>query len=120
MGADVIGVAGTAQYQAEHLMATSIGFRLYLDHERQLYKALGITSQGFLAFIFNMAAWMRYLRALVRNKRQYRITGHYSTLPAIAVVMPNGRVPYLYKGTGIGDYPTLEVMLEQVAVATAL
>ena len=100
-------------------MATTIGYRLYLDYDRKLYGALGVTSQSLFAFVFNLAAWIRYLRALARNKRQYRITGHYSTLPAIAIILPDGRVPYLYKGTGIGDYPPLQVMLEQLAAATA-
>lgn len=119
MGADVIGVAGSAQYQAEHLMKTSIGFRLYLDYERELYTALGIRSQSLLAFVLNIPAWIRYVRALARTRRQYRITGHYSTLPAVAIVLPDGTVPYLYKGTGIGDYPPIDVILKQLAATTA-
>lgn len=119
MGAKIIGVASSAQYQAEHLMDTTIPFPLYLDYDRALYAALDIRSQTLLAFVFNLRAWVRYLRALIRNRRQYKITGHYSTLPAVAIVLPDGTVSYLYKGSGIGDYPSVEVVLARLRTLTA-
>lgn len=118
-GATIIGVASSAQYQAEHLMGTTVPFPLFLDYDRELYAALDIRSQSLLAFVFNLRAWMRYLRALMRNKRQYKITGHYSTLPAVAIILPDGSVPYLYKGSGIGDYPSVATVLEKIATTRA-
>jgi len=65
-------------------------------------------------FLFNIKGWWRYLRAAARNHRQGKVTQRYSVLPAIMVVLPDGDVTYLYRGTSIADYPPLETTLEEL------
>ncbi|GMQ94851.1 MAG: hypothetical protein BMS9Abin12_2361 [Acidimicrobiia bacterium] len=109
-GGSVIGVAPAAAYQAEGLMSSSIPFNLYIDTEQAVGKRVGIGKQSLREFFFNLPAWWRYIKALVKTRRQGRITGHYSNLPGITVVDGTGDVTYVYRGTGFGDYPPLETV----------
>jgi len=95
-------------------MSTSIPFQLFLDPSGRLLDRLGVRRQSLVRYVFNIAAWLRWLRALVTNRRQYRITGHYSDVPAVAVVSPGGQVTYVYRATGLGDYPDLDEVLAAV------
>lgn len=110
-GGAVIGIAPAAPYQAEHLTNTSIPFHLYIDRHQLVSERIGVGKQSLRRFLFNMPAWWRYTKALARNLRQGSITGHYSNLPAICVVDADGEVTYAYRGTGLGDYPPIEVVL---------
>jgi hypothetical protein len=117
-GGAVIGIAPAAAYQAEHLMETSIPFDLYIDRELLVSERIGIGRQSLSGFLFNMPAWWRYVKALATNLRQGRITGHYSNLPGIAVVDASGEVTYAYRGTGLGDYPSLEIVIGELRSET--
>ncbi len=60
----------------------------------------------------------RYLRAFFSGHWQRRITGHYSNVPAACVVDAEGHVTYVYRGKGIGDYPSLDQVLDELAEVT--
>ena len=110
-GGDVIGVAPAADYQATHLMETSIPFDLYLDPDHTLSEHLDLGKQSLWGFLFNFKAWWNYITALAHHHRQGRITQSYTVLPAVVVLEPAGSVAYLYRGTGIADYPPLDEVL---------
>ncbi len=99
-------------------MSTSIPYRLLLDPDDRLTPALDLHRQSLLGFLFNLRAWLRWVRAFLRHRRQYRITGHYSAVPTVAVVTPDGGVPWIRRGRGIGDYPPLDDALAALAAAT--
>lgn len=107
-GGAVIGIAPAAPYQARHLMGKRIPFPLLLDPERGVSEALGIGTQSRARYVLNVSGWWRWLRAFAANRRQGRVTGHYSTLPGIAVVTANGDVTFNHRGSGLGDYPPLD------------
>jgi len=65
--------------------------------------------QSLLRYVLNLRAWLRWLWAFVTNRRQGKITGHHSNLPGVAIVLSDGSVPYLYRGTGIGA-PVAEIL----------
>jgi len=113
-GGAVIGIAPATSYQAEHLMNTSIPFRLYVDEGQLLRDRIGIGKQSLSRYLFNVPAWWRYTKALARNHRQGRITGHYSNLPGICVVDAQGVVTWAHRGSGLGDYPSLAVVMAEL------
>ena len=110
-GGDVIGVAPAAPYQATHLMETSIPFDLYLDIDHTLSERLELGEQSLWDFLFDLKAWWKYLSAFARHHRQGKVTQSYATLPAVMVADSTGSLTYLYRGTGIADYPPLDEVL---------
>ncbi len=88
-------------------METSIPFELLLDRDHLLSDRFELGTQTLLSFLFNIRAWWNYLSAFLRHRRQGRITASYTVLPAVAVVTADGDVTYLYRGTGIADYPPI-------------
>ena len=111
-GGAVIGLAPAAAFQAERLMAETVPFDLYLDPDQLVMQRIGSNGQSLAGFLFNLPAWWRYQKAFLTGHWQRRITGHYSNVPAICVVDADSRVTYAYKGTGIGDYPPLQAVLD--------
>ncbi len=113
----MLGVGPTAAYQAKRLTSGRIPYRLLLDPERRLSRALDLQRQSLAGYVFNLRAWLRWLRAFAGNRRQFKITGHYSDVPAVAVVTPDLSVTYLHRGTSIGDYPPLDDALTALSAA---
>jgi peroxiredoxin len=116
-GGSVIGVAPAAGFQAAHLMETSIPYELLMDRDHQLSKKLDVGTQSFWRFLFNLKAWWNYTMAFIRNRKQGMITQSHAVLPAIFVVDAESRVTYLYRGTGLADYPPLTEVLTELAKA---
>ncbi len=117
-GGAVIGVAPAASHQAEHLMETGIPFDLFLDPEKRVSRRVGVGKQSMARLVFNLPAWLRYVRAILSGNWQRRITGHYSNLPGIVVVNSSGEVTYAHRGTGLGDYPSLESVMAELHTET--
>lgn len=111
-GAAVIGIAPAADVQAKRLMEESIPFALFIDRDSAVGKRIGLGKQSMSHFLFSIPAWWRYLKAFFSGHWQRRITGHYSNLPGVCVVDPSGEVTYIYLGTGLGDYPPLDEVLD--------
>ena len=114
-GGAVIGVAPAAGYQATHLMKTSIPYELIMDREHTLSKDLEVGTQTLGRFVFNLKAWSNYAAAFARNRKQGKITQGHAALPAIFVVDANSNLIYLYRGSGIADYPPLTEVLSELA-----
>lgn len=95
-------------------MDTTVGFPLVLDPQAHLATALDLRRQSLASFVFDLKAWMRWLRSFIKRRRQYKITGHYSEVPAVAIVAPGGEVTWLHRGTSIGDYPAISEVLDEM------
>ena len=111
-GWDVIGVAPRAAYQAAALIQRGHPFDLFLDRDRALYASVDARPQSLVNFLFNLPAWWRYVKALARGRRQGRITGHYSNVPAIFLTDQDGLVTRAWLGGALGDYPPLADVLD--------
>ena len=109
----VVAVAPAAPYQARAL-AARLPFKLYLDQQRLVQDALQMDRPGFLAWLTNLRGWRHYLHSFIRNRRQGRITGHHSNLPAVAIIEPDGTISFLHRGTSMGDYPTVAELLDRL------
>ena len=105
LGARVIGVATGADSQARQLMDNGIPFPLLVDPERNLYRALGLDHIRWWRLL-QPSTWRRYLRG-ARGARQGRLTGDLRQAPGVAIIDPDRRLRYLYRGTTLGDYPQL-------------
>jgi peroxiredoxin len=113
-GGAVIGIAPASAAQAKQLMAESTPFTLLVDPDQRVSSRIGLGRQSFSRFVFNVHAWWRYLKAFFSGHSQRRITGHYSNVPGVCVVDATGEVTYVYKGTGLGDYPPLEAVVDEL------
>ena len=115
IGAAAIGVGPQAPDQAARLLANGYTYPLLLDPDYNVGNALGVGRQSLARYLFNLRAWGRWLWAFLTNRRQGRITGHYSNLPGTAVVDAAGEVHWVHRGTGLGDYPPVERILRELA-----
>ena len=113
-GATVIGVGPESPQQAARLIANGYPFPLLLDPDYNLGSAIGVGRQSLARYLFNLRAWARWLWAFVTNRRQGKITGHYSNLPGTAVVDGSGDVQWVHRGTGLGDYPRIHRILREL------
>ena len=113
-GATVVAVAPAAFHQAIALRP-KLPYPLYLDPDQKISDIFELRRPKLLAWIMNLPAWIRYLRALLRNRRQYRITGHFSNVPAVAILDRNASIEYLHRGSAIGDYPAVTEVLERLS-----
>lgn len=114
-GGAVIGIAPAASHQADHLTESGIPYDLFLDPEQRVGERVGVGKQSMARLLFNIPAWWRYVKALLSGNWQRRITGHYSNLPGIVVVNSSGEVTYVHRGTGLGDYPSLDEVIDHLA-----
>ncbi len=102
-GVGIVGVGRAADYQARHLMESSVAYELVLDPDQLLYRALDLRRFGWWK-MFDPRTWRNYLRAL-RRARQGRITNHPLQSPGVVVLDTDLRIVYLHRGATIGDYP---------------
>ena len=107
-------MAPAAPYQAQKLVDDGNPYPLLLDEEQVLAQRIELGSQTRLAFLFNLRAWLRWLRAFARNRRQWRLTGRYSNVPGIVIVDADCAVRYVYRGSSIGDYPSMQTVLAEL------
>lgn len=114
LGATVVAVGPTAPHQAANLLANGYPYPLLLDPDNNLGSAIGVGRQSLARYLFNLRAWARWLWAFVTNRRQGKITGHYSNLPGTAVVNAEGEVHWVHRGTGLGDHPPIRRILREL------
>ncbi len=109
----MVAVAPAAPHQAV-VLQSRLPFPLYLDDRQQVSEILDLRRPKLLEWVMNVRAWLRYLRALLRHRRQYRITGHFSNVPAVAILDRRGSIDYLHRGRSIGDYPAMTTVLDRL------
>ncbi len=113
----VIAIGPKAQYQAAHL-STTLPYPLLLDPELSVRRLLGVREQTGAAFFFNVRGWLRYLGAFLRHRHQGRLVGRRQTLPAVAIVSPQGEVRWLHQGRSVADYPKIATVVARLREQT--
>lgn len=118
-GIRVVTVGVAADFQAEHLAQTyDIAMPLLLDADQNLYRALDLPRLRGLAWLrwstyrnYVPLFWNRYIRRSVDGPTQGRPAGDATQMPGIAILDADGRLAYVHRGQGLGDYPPLAEVL---------
>lgn len=88
----------------------AIRWPVYADPELSTYRALE-ARHGFFTSA-NPRTWLYSVRVLWRGFRQGRTQGEVYQQGAVAIVLPDGRMPYLYLSAVAGDHPEPHTILE--------
>ena len=117
LGADVLAVATGADYQARKLMADGLPFPALVDPGKNLYHALGLERIRWDQW-FRPSTWRRYVKS-IGHARQGRLTGDLLQSPGVAILEPPGVLRWIHRGQTLGDYPTLNEILDAVRATVA-
>lgn len=107
MGAAVMAVGGSYDYQAQHLMDNGIPFPLYLDPDYAFRDALE----------FGALRWWQLMRPksmanyakVITKARQGKVRPKDSIrTPGMVILDPDLNVAYRFEGNALGDYPDVD------------
>jgi hypothetical protein len=93
-------------------------FSCVVDPDHQVYAALGFGRVRAWQWL-TPRLWRNYVRAFRRGSRQGAVTGDIHQLPGVAIVTPDRVLRFVHRATTVGDYPALEVVLEQLRAAVS-
>ena len=111
-------VVGTgADYQARRLMDRGMPFTLLVDPEANVYRALGIGRTRWRD-VLRPEVIRNYLGAFRRGGRQGRVTGDPLRLSGVAVLDGDARVRWAHVARVVGDYPSVEEVLDALRALT--
>lgn len=116
MGAGALAVSSGADFQARWLMDDQgVAFPLLVDPERRVHTALALPRKWWVAL--NPKGWWNYARALLRGNRQGRIIDPLQ-IPGLALLDSDATARRVHRGRALGDYPPLDVVLDELARLT--
>jgi peroxiredoxin len=115
LGAQVIGVATVADYQAQALIDAGMPFPLLLDPENLLRRELGIAGRFSLARLLHPQGAVAYWRAARQAKDFGPIWSQATQRPAVVIVDDHLEVGWSHFGKQLGDYPTVGEVLAATA-----
>lgn len=112
-GARPIAIGGSADYQARWLRDhRRVAMTMLIDPDQQVRTALGVADLGVrLADPRGLAA---YATSLIHGFRPQRITRDTLRAPAVAILDHTLTVRWRFVGDRIGDYPSIETVLNAV------
>ncbi len=114
-GAGVLAIGTGAGFQAARLMRDGMPFDCVVDPDANFYAAVGIGRVGPTEWL-RPSVIRRYVAAWRRGGRQGRVTGDWRRLSGVAIVDPDRRLRFLYRATGVGEYPPIADVLRSVAL----
>jgi len=107
-----LGVSVGTQQQASWLMEEKgIRFPLLVDPDRHIYDALDLPRKWWVTL--NPRGWWNYARAIARGSRQGKIVEPHQ-IPGLALLDANANAVWVHRGKGLGDYPALDDVLEDL------
>lgn len=113
--ARVVAIGGSTDAQARWLRDTKgVGIPLLLDPEQRVRELVGLgnLSPRQLA---NGRGWVNYARAIGNGFRPQMPSEHARSAPGIAVFDPTFAVSWVHRGEMLGDYPTVDELIEHVS-----
>ena len=113
LGADVVAIGPTADWQARRLADDGVPFPLLLDPERRFVHAVGLGRMRWRQWL--SPAWAGNYFGAARRAGQGMVSIRDVTrLPGVVIVDPEGTIRWLHRGTTLGDYPTVEEVIAAV------
>jgi peroxiredoxin len=114
-GGAALAVSVGAEHQARWLARKKgIRFPLLLDPDRRIYDALDLPRKWWVSL--NPQGWWNYARAIARGSRQGKII-EPNQLPGLALLDADANTIWIHRGRGLGDYPPLDHVLDEVRQA---
>ncbi len=111
LGAEVVVIGGSADYQARWLADGGITVPLLLDADHELRTAVGLSRLPWHRLLSPLGA-RNYLRSFGSGFRPMRITSDTVRSPGVVVLDAQRRPVWTYEGTVIGDYPPVGDIFE--------
>ncbi len=85
----------------------------YLDLEKALYHHYGMFSAGFWD-LWGVRTWLAYLKLLVKGHKMSKSDGDVEQRGGDVVIDPAGIIKVHHVGSGPGDRPDIETILEMI------
>jgi hypothetical protein len=112
-GGAALGVSVGADFQARWLIEKyGIRFPLLVDPDRNVYAALDLARAWWITL--NPRGWWNYARAILRGNRQGSPV-EPNQRPGLALLDEHAGVVWVHRGKALGDYPTLDSVLDRLA-----
>ena len=86
---------------------------VYVDSQRILYKALGLTASK--VNMLNPKMVLSGMKVAKKGFVQGNLQGHPWQLGGVVVLLPSGQMPYVYRSTFAGDHPEVNEVIGRVS-----
>ena len=113
LGARPVAVGGSADYQARWLRETGVSMPLLLDPAGEFREAVGLGDLTLRQLVAPRGL-RAYLSAVVSGVPIRKPTADLRRSPGIAILGPDLDIRWTHEGGALGDYPSLDVVLDQV------
>ena len=118
-GTKVIAVGGSADHQARWLRDTKgVEMPLLLDPDQKVRAVAGVGDLSARQ-MSSLGGATNYVRSLVRGFRPQVPTSDATKAPGIVVFDSDFNVTWVHHGEMLGDYPTVDTLIDQVESLTA-
>lgn len=118
IGSRVIAVGGSADYQARWLRDTKgVEMPLLLDPNQEVRAVAGVGDLSARQ-MSSLGGATNYVKSLVRGFRPQVPTADATKAPGIVIFDSEFNVTWVHHGEMLGDYPTVDALIEQIASST--
>lgn len=111
LGVRAVAVGGSADYQARWLQETGVTMPLLLDPAQRVRDLVGLENLSARQLLAPRGV-RSYLGAVAAGVRPRRPTRDAMRSPGIAIADRAHVVRWVYRGTALGDYPPIELVIE--------
>jgi hypothetical protein len=113
-GTGIVGIAGSAAYQARWLRETKgVGLPLLLDPDEQVRAVADLGNLSTTSWV-KPKGWKNYLGSMQRGFRPQIPTSDALKAPGIVVFDREFAVLWVHRGETLGDYPPIDELVKKV------
>ena len=113
-GTGVVGIAGSAAYQARWLRETKgVGLPLLLDPDEQVRAVADLGNLSTMSWV-KPKGWKNYLGSMQRGFRPQIPTSDALKAPGIVVFDKELSILWVHRGKTLGDYPPIDELVDKV------
>ena len=113
LGADIVAIGPTADWQARRLAEDGVPFPLLLDPDRRFVHAVGLGRMRWRQWL--SPTWARNYFGAARTAGQGMVSARNATrLPGVVIVDRGGTLRWIHRGSTLGDYPTVDEVIAAV------
>lgn len=118
LGTQIVAVSVKAPYQAQHLLDNGMPFPLLIDPEDSVRKAIGIERMAATRLL-TVSGARAYAKALGRWRDWTLKPSEATQRPGAILLDADQQVVWKHVGNRLGDYPTIDQLLEQAQALSA-